>query len=101
MEELKRPWIKLPVAVLQSDLSRSAVIVFALLLDRVNNSGVCEMPISYIVRYGGVSARTAARALAELCQKGFVYDEVRVGKPTIYAVSSVYTTPKYKGGESK
>lgn len=67
-------FVRLPVsALLDTRLSRSALVVYAIMIDAADKWGILEgLTIAEISRRSGVSSKTVRRAEAQLMDAGYI-----------------------------
>lgn len=86
-------WVRLPLEMLKSDLSKSAVLVYAVILDRADK-GKATVSTAELARITGLSRSTTKRAIKELVAAEQIESDTRTQRGTEYKLRSPALPPK-------
>ena len=82
-------FVRVPISLLRDNtLSRSALIVYAILLDKAKDFGSfggCELTIGEIAKWSGLSEHTVRRSERQLVDAGYLEIE-RTGRASVLVI---------------
>ena len=96
-----KSWVRLPLAALQDEqLTKSDVVVLAVMIDILDNKTSSEISITRLMSCTGYSRRTISYALKRLTECGYIASE-RTGRASRFAIKADILPPKKRNAQKQ
>jgi DNA-binding MarR family transcriptional regulator len=94
-EEKMPQWVRLPLDIVQ-EVSPVSAIVYAIMLDRIDDTGLCWIAQSQLVEMTSCTRNTVKKALSELEKKSYITVAAEPGtkRRTAYRVAQLLQPKK-------
>ena len=91
---MQQQWIRLPMCLLHMDLSRSAVLVASILIDRDTGNHSVSITADELARATALSRRSVCSALNELRTARIILSTCRTGRGSTYNLAELLPPKK-------
>lgn len=96
---MNKAWVRLPLELLCSDLSKAACTVAAILIDRAEDGYTVEISQAALASAAGISQRSVRRALSDLEAAGLVTQQ-HTGRASSFTIAEILP-PKQRRSSSQ
>lgn len=93
MHSTQKLFCKIPTALLlDPEITRSTLILIAVMIDLQDVNGCVDQTIGDLMRYTGLSDKTVRRGLREMYNKSIIDRVDRTGRGSMYWMADAYRT---------
>ena len=78
-------FLKIPIWMLQTGLSHSAMLLYAVLVDLCDHMGICDVSQAELAHYCGLSSRQIRRLVKELIDAEMI-EQCRTGRASYFSI---------------